>query len=231
MNIYDILVDRAIEQYERLGMVCGDEEIVFAISSDVRMAIQTNNDAYLRAETENHETFYGVPIYTIPEAATNVLAPVVCGRNYHVGMEIGDLILYENHIYRLNDNASFIDTGLTIPYEELDGEDIFEFADDVVQTAEYAAAVERVTDVFVDAGAALNTATITTTNTGNIFEDYANTFTHANYMNFWPTYTATVTVQNDRETLSKRKTREKEEELSVGDTKLLDEFLGSFVKR
>ena len=188
---YDDLVNSALGQYERLERVCGDEEIVFVISRDVCRVIRARYDAYLPTEAENHEIFYGTAIYTIAEAAENMLAAVVCGRNYYNGMQVGDLILYENHLWRLNGNASFIDTGLTVPYEGLEDTEEFPFTEGGVQAADYAAAIDRVAEVFADAGTTLATANINAA-------------------------TTTATNINDA-ARRKRKAKEKEEELSAGD--------------
>lgn len=204
--------------------------------------------------------FQGARVCVVNEATDDsMFAPAVCGRVYYQGMQLEDVILIEdNHLYSLRNiepDVMFVDTGLTVSF----GDEQQTAADRAADMAATVAVDNAVTvDATVPAGVGIgitvhdydpatvyatqaprldidwdeirrvmdeytptigiDTANAVTLNAGDVYIDHE-FFGRA----FAPTMRA---AQN----AYRRQAKPKEEELSPGDTKELDDFLDSFVR-
>ena len=165
------------------------------------------------------------------------ILPAMVGMAYHPGMQIDDVIVVddENRLFRLEstDPVQFADMGLTVN---------FGLYADAATAATADNAVTVAVDLANTISTTANTATITLDDfvgaVSNITWDGvlntgAQTVTATDGMNWWLRDTYPIPDYYSRPveySPPKRKARKKEEELSAGDTRLLDEFLSGFAR-
>lgn len=152
------------------------------------------------------------------------ILPAMVGMTYHPGMQIDDVIVVddENRLFRLEstDPVQFADMGLTVNFGL--------YAD-----AATAAAADNAATVAVDLANTISTTANTATIT---LDDFVGAVSNITWDGVLNTGAQTVTATDGmnwwlRDTYpTKRKARKKEEELSAGDTRLLDEFLSGFAR-
>ena len=253
---YEALRERAIAQYERLRVIVTNEnEIVYVLTRDVyraAMAIDATQHTYLTAgfgRNGIYGLFHGARVCVVNEATDNsMFAPAVCGRVYFQGMQLEDVILIEdNHLYSLRSiepDVMFVDTGLTVSF----GDEQQATADVAANTA-VTVAIDNTTDTVTIRNGGDTVGTIRLDQAINIDLDEitrvmaehqptigvdtarAVTFDGYNaYINHDIFEQAFAASARATRYAPKKQAKPKEEELNPGDTKELDDFLGSFMR-
>lgn len=237
---YIQLVADAVGKANRLLAVSyGQNSVVLVMSRAMRNEILVQEGAnYTMQNGDYVEEYGGYRVGIVNEIDDEeFILPAMVGMAYHPGMRIDDVIVVddENRLFRLEstDPVQFADMGLTVN---------FGMYTDV--------ATPTTTDNFATISADLANTIATTANTATItFNDFADavsnitwngvlnieaqTATATDGMNWWLRDTYPVPDYYSRPveySPPKRKTRKKEEELSAGDTRLLDEFLSGFAR-
>lgn len=244
---YMALAREAEARYEHLRYTLQhDIDIVFVVSRDVYQAMvgyePANTQVNFAADTVDIAAEYmGVPLCCINEDAEEFFMPVVYSQhfNHHNGVQVGDYVLFndesDNLLYRLvrlTPETMYADTGLTVSFIDY-------------------TTLERDTDIaaIVAANAATETnltATAVTEGTiGQALDRFAEAWNELGlqttfagealgraigwepqYMAQWQT--GAETAESVR--VKRKKRTQREEELNPGDTALLDEYLGSYLR-
>lgn len=244
---YTELVADAVGKANRLLAISdGQNSVVVVMSRTMRNEILVQEGAnYTMRNGDYVEEYCGYRVGIVNEIDDEeFILPAMVGMAYHPGMQIDDVIVVddENRLFRLEstDPVQFADMGLTVNFGL--------YAD-----AATAATADNAATVAVDLANTIsttaNTATITLDDfvgaVSNItWDDVLNTGTQTatttNGWDWWlrdaytvPDYYFRTSDTADRAveySPPKRKARKKEEELSAGDTRLLDEFLSGFAR-
>jgi hypothetical protein len=237
---YTELVADAVGKANRLLAVSdGQNSVVLVMSRAMRNEILVQEGAnYTMRNGDYVEEYCGYRVGIVNEIDDEeFILPAMVGMAYHPGMQIDDVIVVddENRLFRLEntDPVQFADMGLTVS---------FGLYVDVATTATADNVATISADLANTIATTANTATITIDDfvgaVSNITWDGvlnagAQTVTATDGMNWWlrdthpiPDYYSRLVEYSP----PKRKARKKEEELSAGDTKLLDEFLSGFAR-
>lgn len=245
---YTALAREAEARYEHLRYTLQhDIDIVFVVSRDVYQAMvgyePANTLVNFAADTVDIATEYmGVPLCCINEDAEEFFMPVVYSQhfNHHNGVQVGDYVLFndENNgllyrLVRLVPETMYTDTGLTVS-----------FVNYTIPTTNYA---DVAAAVAANAATETNlTATAVTEDTiGQALDRFAEAWNELGlqttfagealgraigwepqYMAQWQT--GAETAESVR--VKRKKRTQREEELNPGDTALLDEYLGSYLR-
>lgn len=237
---YETLRDSALARCERLESICPNTtEIVFAVTRDVRAAMVRDAGTTLTANTAGvYETFIGKRICIINEETDEPLfLPAVCDRAYYHGMVADDIILVEdNHLYVLRQtepNPMFVDTNLTVTFNEAtEPEPAVAFADVAAAVGVNTAITADDTD-WLRQTAWGDWRTVTTaagpyTTTATIND---NPFVYHMADNGITLDALRRAIEETGSMFQKKAPKKpKEEELNAGDTKMLDDFLNSFMR-
>lgn len=254
---YEALRERAVAQYERLRVIVPNEnEIVYVLTRDVyraAMAMDTTPHTHMTVgfgRNGIYGLFQGTRVCVVNEYTDDsMFAPAVCGRVYYQGMQLEDVILIEdNHLYSLRSiepDVMFVDTGLTVSFG-----DEQQTAADMAADRMVTVAVNNIDGtVTVRNGVGINTATIGIDQALNVdwdeirrvMDEYMPTIgidtANAVTLNAGDVYIdnelfgrAFAPTMRTAQNAYRRQAKPKEEELSPGDTKELDDFLGSFMR-
>lgn len=237
---YTELVADAVGKANRLLAVSdGQNSVVLVMSRAMRNEILVQEGAnYTMRNGDYVEEYCGYRVGIVNEIDDEeFILPAMVGMAYHPGMQIDDVIVVddENRLFRLEntDPVQFADMGLTVS---------FGMYVDVATTATADNVATISADLANTIATTANTATITIDDfvgaVSNITWDGvlnagAQTVTATDGMNWWLRDTHPIPDYYSRPveySPPKRKARKKEEELSAGDTKLLDEFLSGFAR-
>lgn len=215
------------------------DRIAIVMSRDMRYEIIRNMNTGYTTTNGGVETLFGYRVGVINEQVeSEYIVPALIGMDYHDGMQINDVIIVDNdnRLYRLESTSPirFTDMGLTV-----------DFGENIAATAartHYDAAMDTIATMADTVATAANTSTIT-------LNDFSSAYSNIRWDDIsYETIQATTDIGNDNtwwfrmpynyyygmdeQTFAepkkpKRKTK-REEELSAGDTRLIDEFLEGF---
>lgn len=237
---YTELVADAVGKANRLLAVSdGQNSVVVVMSRTMRNEILVQEGAnYTMRNGDYFEEYCGYRVGIVNEIDDEeFILPAMVGMAYHPGMQIDDVIVVddENRLFRLEstDPVQFADMGLTVNFGL--------YAD-----AATAATADNAATVAVDLANTISTTANTVTITlddfvgavsnitwDDVLNTGAQTVTATDGMNWWLRDTYPIPDYYSRPveySPPKRKARKKEEELSAGDTRLLDEFLSGFAR-
>lgn len=244
---YTELVADAVGKANRLLAVSdGQNSVVVVMSRTMRNEILVQEGAnYTMRNGDYVEEYRGYRVGIVNEIDDEeFVLPAVVGMAYHPGMQIDDVIVVddENRLFRLEstDPVQFADMGLTVNFGMhtdvatiATADNVATISADLANTIATTANTATITlDDFVGAvsnitwDGILNTGTQTATTTNGWDWWLRDAYTVPDYY-FRTSDTADRAVEYSP---PKRKARKKEEELSAGDTRLLDEFLSGFAR-
>ena len=224
---YTAMAEQAIEKFRTLSAIMPyNTEIVYVISREVYEAMQAYEYNFWNENTRVNVrpdgivgVYYGARLAIINEdIADSFFMPVVYSRNFqhYNGLQVDDFVIFNDddndllfRLARLTPDAMYTDTGLTVSF-----------------------ILTRIHDAAVTDNAAANLADNAVTIDDAIaefkqaFEDMKETVANAQ-INIDLFQELAGEVGTPRRA---KKRASKEKELNPGDTKLLDEYLHSFMK-
>lgn len=218
---YTAMAEEAIEKFRTLSAIMPyNTEIVYVISREVYEAMQAYEYNFWNENTRVNVrpdgivgVYYGTRLAIINEdIADSFFMPVVYSRNFqhYNGLQVDDFVIFNDddndllfRLARLTPDAMYTDTGLTVSF-----------------------ILTRIHDAAITDNAAANLAdnavTIGDAIEGLVWEIEDMNETVANWI---PVLAGEVSTPRRA-----KKRASKEKELNPGDTKLLDEYLHSFMK-
>lgn len=220
---YTAMVDHAIEKFRTLSAIMPyNTEIVYVISKEVYEAMQAyeydfwNEHARFNVRPDGTVgVYYGTRLALINEdIADNFFMPVVYSRNFrhYDVLQADDFVIFNDEddarifrLARLAPDAMYTDTGLTVSFVLTHTPEIAATDNAAANLWRYIpdAAMEELEEAIREVSIAVDLTTEQVIIPNNSVD-------------------GTVTLR--------RKNRSKEKELNPGDTKLLDEYLHSFMK-
>lgn len=248
---YTAMAEQAIEKFRTLSAIMPyNTEIVYVISREVYEAMQAYEYNFWNENTRVNVrpdgivgVYYGARLAIINEdIADSFFMPVVYSRNFqhYNGLQVDDFVIFNDddndllfRLARLTPDAMYTDTGLTVSF--------------ILTRIHYAAATDNAAANLVDNAVTIGDAIA---EPGQAFGDMNETA--ANWIaaeqvvspNQLAVGTITLTLDNAQINVDllqelagevstprrAKKRADKEKELNPGDTKLLDEYLHSFMK-
>lgn len=243
---YEVLRERAVEQYERLyAIVPNGTEIVYVLTRDVYrtvMAIDTEPHNLMTigfGDNGFYGLFHGARVCVVNEDTDNsMFAPAVCGRIYYQGMRLEDVILIEdNHLYSLRSiepDVMFVDTGLTVSFDgaiQATAVRRMDNAADMTTTIEADVAYARDAAPVETVRATIDWDTVLDNDPATVYATQAPQQLDIDWDEITRIIAGAVTLNTSAaQSVHRRQEKPKEEELSPGDTKELDDFLDSFMR-
>lgn len=236
----DAIINDVFNNVARLEAISQERDrIAIVMSRDMRYEIIRNMNTGYTTTNGGVETLFGYRIGVINEQVeSEYIVPALIGMDYHDGMQINDVIIVDddNRLYRLESTSPirFTDMGLTVDF----GENIAATATEV----HYDAAMDTIATMADTVATAADTATIT-------LNDFASAYSNVRWDDIsYETIRATTDIGNDNtwwfrmpysyyystaeqafaEPKRPKRKAKREEELSAGDTRLMDEFLEGF---
>lgn len=221
----DAIINDVFNNVARLEAISQERDrIVIVMSREMRYEVIRNLNTEYTTTNGGVEMLFGYRVGVINEQVEGeYIVPALMGMNYHDGMQLNDVIIVDddNRLYRLESTSPirFSDMGLTV-----------DFGENIAATA---------TEVHYDAA---DTATIT-------LNDFASAYSNVRWDDIsYETIRATTDIGNDNtwwfrmpysyyystaeqafaEPKRPKRKAKREEELSAGDTRLMDEFLEGF---
>lgn len=247
------IIDDVFNNVARLEAISQERgRIAIVMSRDMRYEIIRNMNTEYTTTNGGVETLFGYRIGVINEQVEGeYIVPALIGMNYHDGMQINDVIIVDddNRLYRLESTSPirFTDMGLTVNFGE--------YVAATAAEGHYDVAMDTVATMADTVATAANTATITlndAVNTATItLNDFASAYSNIRWDDIgYMTAQATTNIgdgstqwfrvpydyyygtveQTFAEPKRPKRKAKREEELSAGDTRLMDEFLEGFRK-
>ena len=243
---YVELITEAVGEANRLLAVSnGQNSVVLVVSRAMRNEILIHDgENYVAGNGDGVEEYCGYRVGIINEMVEEeYISPAILGMAYYQGMQLNDAIIVddENRLFRLEsiNPVRFTDMGLTGNFGHY-------------TNAGTAGAIDAAVNVTTDLSDAIDAVTVTTQAATITLDDVANAVTNISWNDitlgditnignmgatavdtgtWWARtpyyyYDAPSYVDYQR---PKRKAK-KEEELSAGDTRLMDEFLAGFMR-
>lgn len=235
----DAIINDVFNNVARLEAISQERDrIVIVMSREMRYEVIRNLNTEYTTTNGCVEMLFGYRVGVINEQVEGeYIVPALMGMNYHDGMQLNDVIIVDddNRLYRLESTSPirFSDMGLTVDF----GENIAATATEV----HYDAAMDTIATMADTVATAANTATIT-------LNDFASAYSNVRWDDIsYETIRATTDIGNDNtwwfrmpynyystaeqafaEPKRPKRKAKREEELSAGDTRLMDEFLEGF---
>lgn len=236
----DAIINDVFNNVARLEAISQERDrIAIVMSRDMRYEIIRNMNTGYTTTNGGVETLFGYRIGVINEQVeSEYIVPALIGMDYHDGMQINDVIIVDddNRLYRLESTSPirFTDMGLTV-----------DFGENIAATAagtHYDAAMDTIATMADTVATAADTAIIT-------LNDFASAYSNVRWDDIsYETIRATTDIGNDNtwwfrmpysyyystaeqafaEPKRPKRKAKREEELSAGDTRLMDEFLEGF---
>lgn len=234
------IIDDVFNNVARLEAISQERgRIAIVMSRDMRYEIIRNMNTEYTTTNGGVETLFGYRIGVINEQVEGeYIVPALIGMNYHDGMQINDVIIVDddNRLYRLESTSPirFTDMGLTVNFGE--------YVAATAAEGHYDVAMDTIATMADTWATTVDTATITLNDFASAYSNirwddisYETAQTTANIGdgNTWwfrapyDYYYGTVEQTFVEPKKPKRKAK-REEELSAGDTRLMDEFLEGF---
>lgn len=236
----DAIINDVFNNVARLEAISQERDrIVIVMSREMWYEVIRNLNTEYTTTNGGVEMLFGYRVGVINEQVEGeYIVPALMGMNYHDGMQLNDVIIVDddNRLYRLESTSPirFSDMGLTVDF----GENIAATATEV----HYDAAMDTIATMADTVATAADTATIT-------LNDFASAYSNVRWDDIsYETIRATTDIGNDNtwwfrmpysyyystaeqafaEPKRPKRKAKREEELSAGDTRLMDEFLEGF---
>lgn len=245
---YTAMAEQAIEKFQTLSAILPyDTEIVYVISREVYEAMQAyEHQEHTRVDIRQSGIvgiYYGTRLALINEdVVDNFFTPVIYSKSFqhYDGLRVDDFVIFndedDDHIFRLarlTPDAMYTDTGLTVNFVFHDIATIdnttTNYADNAVTIGnaieELGQAVDGINEIVSDWIAQLVVPDDVTV--GGIVFGLNDTPINAGVVR--ELTNEVVSPAHSQNTRSKKRAS-KEKELNPGDTKLLDEYLHSYLK-
>ena len=236
----DAIINDVFNNVARLEAISQERDrIVIVMSREMRYEVIRNLNTEYTTTNGGVEMLFGYRVGVINEQVEGeYIVPALMGMNYHDGMQLNDVIIVDddNRLYRLESTSPirFSDMGLTV-----------NFCENITATTaavNYDATMDTIATMADTWATTVDTATITLNDFASAYSNirwddisYETAQTTANIGdgNTWwfrapyDYYYGTVEQTFVEPKKPKRKAK-REEELSAGDTRLMDEFLEGF---
>lgn len=253
---YAAMAEYAARRHEELvATFPRDTNIVFVVSQEVYLAMMCYDRQFLRMTMTagGHTTYHDVPICVINEETNDFFMPVIysCDLRHHEGVQVDDFVLFNDEdddllyrLVRLERGAVYADTGLTVTFLDATMPTMAHteaatadatVADTVVNAVTNTGrTAETVTvnggTIGIDTADAARTITINTDEIGRMVQEWATApVTVADWAPQYVYYPYESAFGNIAYSWNRTQEPVKESELNPGDTKLIDEYLSSFL--